>query len=264
MTDAPTRAVEWLDHPELQLLVCCDGCAGEGAVRRRELPSPWWYTNFYGQLHVWEAVLHARVRDLHRARVPGAVLARAPIREEGQHRRARRGVHQHPHHRTVRGVPAVLGERAVVVSTIGRARREVLTGARRSCVVIGFAAQWWARKHRPAWFKKYNYLTSAALDGGSQVIMFILVRRCVLAVGRGAWMLTSGVYRASPCLVRAGARWTFPTGARSLCSRYVVPFRSLTLYLQVGQPRESVRGQVCTDGQLIKVLVAGKCRVTRA
>lgn len=43
-----------------------------------------------------------------------------------------------------------------------------------SCVVIGFAAQWWARKHRPAWFKKYNYLTSAALDGGSQVIMFIL------------------------------------------------------------------------------------------
>ncbi|OSX63333.1 hypothetical protein POSPLADRAFT_1045686 [Postia placenta MAD-698-R-SB12] len=47
--------------------------------------------------------------------------------------------------------------------------------AARSCVVIGFAAQWWARKHRPAWFKKYNYLTSAALDGGSQVIMFILV-----------------------------------------------------------------------------------------
>ncbi|PCH45026.1 OPT oligopeptide transporter [Wolfiporia cocos MD-104 SS10] len=43
-----------------------------------------------------------------------------------------------------------------------------------SCVVIGFAAQWWARKRRPAWFKKYNYLTSAALDGGSQVIMFIL------------------------------------------------------------------------------------------
>lgn len=43
-----------------------------------------------------------------------------------------------------------------------------------SCVVIGFASQWWARKHRPQWFKKYNYLTSAALDGGSQVILFIL------------------------------------------------------------------------------------------
>ncbi|KAH7106538.1 OPT superfamily oligopeptide transporter [Auriculariales sp. MPI-PUGE-AT-0066] len=43
-----------------------------------------------------------------------------------------------------------------------------------SCVIIGFASQWWARKHRPSWFKKYNYLTSAALDGGSQVILFIL------------------------------------------------------------------------------------------
>ncbi|PBK87529.1 hypothetical protein ARMGADRAFT_938783, partial [Armillaria gallica] len=30
------------------------------------------------------------------------------------------------------------------------------------------------RKRRPGWFKKYNYLTSAALDGGSQVILFIL------------------------------------------------------------------------------------------
>lgn len=46
----------------------------------------------------------------------------------------------------------------------------------RSCVVIGFAAQWWARTRRPGWFKKYNYLTSAALDGGSQVILFVLVR----------------------------------------------------------------------------------------
>ena len=43
-----------------------------------------------------------------------------------------------------------------------------------SCFVIGLASQWWARKYRPKWFKKYNYLTSAALDGGSQVILFIL------------------------------------------------------------------------------------------
>lgn len=43
-----------------------------------------------------------------------------------------------------------------------------------SCVVIGFASQWWARTRRPGWFKKHNYLTSAALDGGSQVILFIL------------------------------------------------------------------------------------------
>jgi len=43
-----------------------------------------------------------------------------------------------------------------------------------SCVVIGFASQWWARKYRPKWFKSKNYLLSAALDGGSQVILFIL------------------------------------------------------------------------------------------
>ncbi|KAI0330064.1 OPT oligopeptide transporter [Cubamyces sp. BRFM 1775] len=43
-----------------------------------------------------------------------------------------------------------------------------------SCLVIGYMSQVWARSHRPKWFKKYNYLTSAALDGGSQVILFIL------------------------------------------------------------------------------------------
>ncbi|KAH9855640.1 OPT oligopeptide transporter [Lenzites betulinus] len=43
-----------------------------------------------------------------------------------------------------------------------------------TCLVLGYASQVWARKHRPKWFKKYNYLTSAALDGGSQVILFIL------------------------------------------------------------------------------------------
>ncbi|TFK90092.1 OPT oligopeptide transporter [Polyporus arcularius HHB13444] len=43
-----------------------------------------------------------------------------------------------------------------------------------SCFVIGMASQWWARTRRPRWFKKYNYLLSAALDGGSQIILFIL------------------------------------------------------------------------------------------
>ncbi|KAI0674129.1 OPT oligopeptide transporter [Trametes maxima] len=43
-----------------------------------------------------------------------------------------------------------------------------------SCFVIGLASQVWARSRRPKWFKKYNYLLSAALDGGSQVILFIL------------------------------------------------------------------------------------------
>ena len=43
-----------------------------------------------------------------------------------------------------------------------------------SCLVIGFVSQWYMRKRYPGWFVKYNYLLSAALDGGSQVILFIL------------------------------------------------------------------------------------------
>ncbi|KAF5371806.1 hypothetical protein D9758_003457 [Tetrapyrgos nigripes] len=43
-----------------------------------------------------------------------------------------------------------------------------------SCFVIGMISQWYLRTRRPKWFAKYNYLLSAALDGGSQVILFIL------------------------------------------------------------------------------------------
>ncbi|KDR80229.1 hypothetical protein GALMADRAFT_1186070 [Galerina marginata CBS 339.88] len=43
-----------------------------------------------------------------------------------------------------------------------------------SCLVIGVFSQWWLRTRRPRWFVKYNYLMSAALDGGSQVILFLL------------------------------------------------------------------------------------------
>jgi hypothetical protein len=39
---------------------------------------------------------------------------------------------------------------------------------------LGFFAQWWLRKHRPELFVKYNYIVSAALDGGTQVMVFIL------------------------------------------------------------------------------------------
>lgn len=39
---------------------------------------------------------------------------------------------------------------------------------------LGIGAQWWLRKHKPAFFNKYNYLVSAALDGGTQVLVFIL------------------------------------------------------------------------------------------
>jgi hypothetical protein len=40
--------------------------------------------------------------------------------------------------------------------------------------IFGFVAQWYLRKHHPQLFIKYNYIVSAALDGGTQVIVFIL------------------------------------------------------------------------------------------
>jgi OPT oligopeptide transporter protein len=39
---------------------------------------------------------------------------------------------------------------------------------------LGFFAQWYLRRKRPELFVKYNYITSAALDGGTQVMVFIL------------------------------------------------------------------------------------------
>ena len=43
-----------------------------------------------------------------------------------------------------------------------------------SYFVIGFIAQFYLRRYKPNLFVKYNYLVSAALDGGTQVIVFIL------------------------------------------------------------------------------------------
>jgi hypothetical protein len=43
-----------------------------------------------------------------------------------------------------------------------------------SYFLLGFFAQFYLRKYCPDLFIKYNYLVSAALDGGTQVIVFIL------------------------------------------------------------------------------------------
>ncbi|KAF2096568.1 OPT superfamily oligopeptide transporter [Rhizodiscina lignyota] len=43
-----------------------------------------------------------------------------------------------------------------------------------SYFIVGFMAQFWLRKFRPQWFVDYNYILSAALDGGTQVMVFIL------------------------------------------------------------------------------------------
>ncbi|KAG6329472.1 hypothetical protein ID866_9617 [Astraeus odoratus] len=40
--------------------------------------------------------------------------------------------------------------------------------------IVGFFSQGWLRVRHPAWFQKYNYILAAALDGGTQVMVFIL------------------------------------------------------------------------------------------
>ncbi|KAL1989102.1 hypothetical protein VTN96DRAFT_5865 [Rasamsonia emersonii] len=53
----------------------------------------------------------------------------------------------------------------------------LVTGINASCLsyfILGFASQWWLRKYHPHLFNKYNYIVSAALDGGTQVCVFIL------------------------------------------------------------------------------------------
>ena len=41
-------------------------------------------------------------------------------------------------------------------------------------MALGVFSQWWVRTRYPRWFAKYNYILGAALDGGTQVMVFIL------------------------------------------------------------------------------------------
>ncbi|KAG1803721.1 OPT oligopeptide transporter protein-domain-containing protein [Suillus plorans] len=43
-----------------------------------------------------------------------------------------------------------------------------------SYYMVSFLCQWWLRTRYPRWFVEYNYLVGAALDGGTQVMVFIL------------------------------------------------------------------------------------------
>lgn len=43
-----------------------------------------------------------------------------------------------------------------------------------SAIVVGLTSQLWLRKRHPGWYKKYNYILGGALDGGAQVMVFIL------------------------------------------------------------------------------------------
>ncbi|TFK60969.1 peptide transporter MTD1 [Pluteus cervinus] len=48
--------------------------------------------------------------------------------------------------------------------------------------LIAVFSQYYLRKFRPGWFRKYNFLLSAALDGGTQVMVFVFT----FAVGGGS------------------------------------------------------------------------------
>ncbi|PCH35361.1 OPT oligopeptide transporter [Wolfiporia cocos MD-104 SS10] len=41
-------------------------------------------------------------------------------------------------------------------------------------MALGILSQWWVRTRYPRWFTKYNYIIAAAMDGGTQVVIFIL------------------------------------------------------------------------------------------
>lgn len=43
-----------------------------------------------------------------------------------------------------------------------------------SSIVVGIFSQFWLRRRYPGIYNKYNYLIGAALDGGSQIVVFIL------------------------------------------------------------------------------------------
>jgi len=43
-----------------------------------------------------------------------------------------------------------------------------------SSIIVGIVSQLWLRKYHPGWYKKYNYILGGALDGGAQVMIFIL------------------------------------------------------------------------------------------
>ncbi|TFY79230.1 hypothetical protein EWM64_g4787 [Hericium alpestre] len=43
-----------------------------------------------------------------------------------------------------------------------------------SCILVGISSQLWLRRYYPRWYRKYNYILGGAMDGGAQVMIFIL------------------------------------------------------------------------------------------
>ena len=53
--------------------------------------------------------------------------------------------------------------------------------------MLAVFSQYYLRRYRPVWFRKYNFLLSAALDGGTQVMVFVFT----FAVGGGSGKVTN-------------------------------------------------------------------------
>lgn len=60
--------------------------------------------------------------------------------------------------------------------------------------VIGFASQWYIRRHYPNLFVRYNYLVSAAMDGGTAVMVFILSFAVLGAAGAAVAFREYAIY----------------------------------------------------------------------
>lgn len=43
-----------------------------------------------------------------------------------------------------------------------------------SCIIVGLVSQLWLRRYHPGWYRKYNYILGGALDGGAQIMIFVL------------------------------------------------------------------------------------------
>lgn len=72
--------------------------------------------------------------------------------------------------------------------------------------VVAFISQFYLRKYRPQMFVKYNYLVSAAMDGGTQVLVFIFTFAVFGGSGKAVPFPTwagnpSGTHNIDYCLV---------------------------------------------------------------
>ncbi|KAI0041222.1 OPT superfamily oligopeptide transporter [Auriscalpium vulgare] len=43
-----------------------------------------------------------------------------------------------------------------------------------SGIIVGVVSQVWLRRYHPGWYRKYNYILGGAMDGGAQIMIFIL------------------------------------------------------------------------------------------